>query len=369
MRVVFPYFAQLHQVLHSLPIAAELARRHPQIETHVAVTTPAHRSFVTRMLQTHAPDAPLRIDDLRPALFDRIRASRKRRRMFTNRAYFRSFDAIVAPERTSLFLRRLGIGETKLIWTRHGAGDRAVGFAGDVTAFDYVLMAGRKIEARLLAGGLIRPGHYCGGVYAKFDWLQAPAAASSLFREPRPTVLYNPHFRSSLSSWPACGFEVLDYFARSDRYNLIFAPHVRLFDPPTAGKYRAFERYRKLPHLHIDLGSERSVDMSYVNAADLYLGDVSSQVAEFVCRPRPCVFINAHRVNWRQSDDYRFWQLGAVIDTVRDLDAALDAAPARQADFVAAQQAYVDDTFGIAPGASSAARGADAIAGFLRSSA
>src|SRR3546814_19013401 len=73
---------------------------------------------------------------------------------------------------------------------------------------------------------------------------------------------------------------VLDLFANSNRYNLIFAPHVRLFDPPAAECYAQFERYRKLPHMHIDLGSERSIDMSYTGSADLYLGDVSSQVAE-----------------------------------------------------------------------------------------
>src|SRR3546814_16391226 len=93
---------------------------------------------------------------------------------------------------------------------------------------------------------------------------------------------------------------VLDLFANSNRYNLIFAPHVRLFDPPAAECYAQFERYRKLPHMHIDLGSERSIDMSYTGSADLYLGDVSSQVAEYLYRPRPCVFLNAQRSEERR---------------------------------------------------------------------
>src|SRR3546814_2965461 len=49
--------------------------------------------------------------------------------------------------------------------------------------------------------------------------------------------------------------------------------------------------------MHIDLGSERSIDMSYTGSADLYLGDVSSQVAEYLYRPRPCVFLNAQGVD------------------------------------------------------------------------
>jgi len=42
MRVCFPYVAELHQVFHSLPIAAELALRHPSIEVRVACTTNLH---------------------------------------------------------------------------------------------------------------------------------------------------------------------------------------------------------------------------------------------------------------------------------------------------------------------------------------
>src|SRR3546814_17702316 len=70
---------------------------------------------------------------------------------------------------------------------------------------------------------------------------------------------------------------------------------------------------RKLPHMHIDLGSERSIDMSYTGSADLYLGDVSSQVAEYLYRPRPCVFLNAQGVDWQEDPNYRFWSLGPGI--------------------------------------------------------
>jgi hypothetical protein len=37
-----------------------------------------------------------------------------------------------------------------LIRTRHGAGDRKVGFARNVGDFDFVLLAGRKIEQLML---------------------------------------------------------------------------------------------------------------------------------------------------------------------------------------------------------------------------
>lgn len=373
LKVVFSFLAQFHQVLHSLPIALELARRHPDIEVHAVGATPAHADFIRRLADRHAADVPLRHDgSLRIGWYERRRVANggtiliKPCALLRNRAYFAGFDAVIVPERSSLFLKRLRLPNTRLIWTRHGAGDREVGFARDINRFDFVLLAGRKIEQRLLERKLIRPGDYATGVYAKFDWMKPQALGRRLFDNDRPSVLYAPHFRPRLSSWPKWGMDVLDFFANSDRYNLIFAPHVRLFDPLSSECSRRFEAYRKLPHMRIDLGSERSIDMTYTSAADLYLGDVSSQVAEYLHRPRPCVFLNAHGVDWRGDPNYRFWSLGPVVDDKHALAAGLDAAFRTHAAFEAEQRRYFEDSFGIMPGESSAARGADAIAEFLR---
>lgn len=362
MKVVFTFFGQLHQVLHSLPIAAAMAQRHPGVEVHAAAAWPEQLDFIRRLLAEHAPDAPVQVHALRRRWL--LGARSKRRTMLKNLDYLRGFDAIVVPERTSLFLRSVELGDTQLVWTRHGAGDRAIGFAPDVDQFDFVLLAGAKIEQRLLDAGLIRPGHYARGVYAKFDWLRR-GTGPRLFDNDRPTVLYNPHFRPELSSWERHGRQVLDFFAASERYNLVFSPHVRLFDPPDVPKYRAFKRYLGLPHLRVDLGSVRSIDMSYLEAADLYLGDVSSQVSEFVARPRPCLFLDAHGAAWRDNPDYRFWTLGPVIDRLDGLAAALEDAFASHGDYLAAQRDYVAETFDMPEGDGSAARGADAIVDFL----
>jgi hypothetical protein len=374
-RVVFPFLAQFHQILHSLPIAVQLVRRHPDIEVHVIGATAAHMDFVRELIERHAQGTVLHEDGcLRIGWFDRQRVARgatirrKRYALLRNRGYFRSFDAVVTPERSSLFLKHLHLPDTRLIWTRHGAGDRQVGFAGDIARFDFVLLAGRKIEQRLLERELIRPGDYVSGVYAKFDWMDAGTGAPRLFDNDRPTVLYTPHFRPALSSWPIVGRAVLDHFAASTRYNLIFAPHVRLFDPPTPECYAPFAAYRRLPHMHVDLGSTRSIDMSYTGAADIYLGDVSSQVAEFLYRPRPCVFINAHGIDWQDDPNYRFWTLGPVIGDVAGLDAGIESAVARHCDYESAQRQYFDDSFGTMPGQATAARGADAIVNFLKRS-
>ena len=41
--------------------------------------------------------------------------------------------------------------------------------------------------------------------------------------------------------------------------------------------------------------------MAYTQRADIYLGDVSSQVYEFLLNPRPCVFLNPRRFDWRET--------------------------------------------------------------------
>lgn len=370
MKIAFPYLGQSHQILHSLPIAAELAQR-PGVSVELSSATQDNLDFCERQLQRHAPAARLSLRLLAPAHLDALRLRTRRlgntiwkeALLFRHRRYFRSFDAIVTPERTSLWLKRFGLGRTRLVWTRHGAGDREIGFARDVRRFDFALMAGRKIEQRLLAEGLIRPGAYASGIYAKFDWARLDSLR--LFDNDRPTVVYNPHFRDALSSWPRWGESVLDTFARSTRYNLIFAPHVRLFENAAPAERARFDRYRDHAHLLIDLGSERSVDMTYTGAADLYLGDVSSQVAEFVSHARPCVFLNAHAVKWSGDPNYRFWALGPVLDRPDDLERRIDDAFASHAGYAAAQRAYVAETFDLPPGGRSAARAADALLAFL----
>jgi hypothetical protein len=371
VRIVFPYIAQFHQIPHSLPIAIEIARRYPAVEVHIAYPGSRYLPFIRRLVSEYAPDVPLRYDRLRLDPFNRLRVMQdrvpwKQAALLANRRYFGGFDAIVTPERTSLFLRRVGVSRPRMIWTRHGAGDREVGFSSNVSQFDFVLMAGRRIEQRLLNQKLIRPGDYKTGVYAKFDWLQPGRQPSPpLFGNERPTVLYNPHFASGLSSWPRFGMRVLEQFAQSERYNLIFAPHVRLFDPARPAHYRAFRRFLGLPHMRIDLGSERSVDMSYTRAADLYLGDVSSQVAEFLHMPRPCLFLNAHQASWRSDPNYAFWHLGRVTDDLADLEAQIDRAFAEYEHYREAQRRYFAESFELPAQGCSAVPAADAIVQYL----
>jgi CDP-glycerol glycerophosphotransferase (TagB/SpsB family) len=104
----------------------------------------------------------------------------------------------------------------------------------------------------------------------------------------------------------------------------------------------------------VDLSSDRLVDMSYTAAADIYLGDVSSQVYEFLLTPRPCLFVNAHGVEWKNDPDYAHWQLGEVVSP-EGVIAAVARAKAEHPRFLDRQQSAVAETFSDIPDAALAA--------------
>ena len=124
------------------------------------------------------------------------------------------------------------------------------------------------------------------------------------------------------------------------------------------------EKFMGHANIHIDTGSARSSDMSYTRQADIYLGDASSQVYEFLLTPRPCIFLNSHDAKWQGNPDYGHWALGEVLGDVAELPAALDRAVAAPDAYRAVQEAAVNDTFALSDIPSSR-RAAQAIAAFL----
>jgi CDP-glycerol glycerophosphotransferase (TagB/SpsB family) len=149
---------------------------------------------------------------------------------------------------------------------------------------------------------------------------------------------------------------VLRAFKQQNRYNLIFAPHVMLFarrwvltvDKLSLAAVRKPDpQLLQASNIHADLGSSASNDMSYTNSADIYLGDVSSQIYEFLYRPRPCLFLNSHNVDWQDQASYLHWRAGPVIDSPNAIIAAVDDAVARHADYTAVQRTLLDSTFSV----------------------
>jgi hypothetical protein len=364
VRIVFFFNAQNHQLLHGLPTAVRLAAKS---EARVIIASPgAWQLEYARFAAARLGDAAIEYYNISSSLLSiaqTISGGRnppKLLTMVTAAGWLNESDAIAVPERTSIFLKRLGVTRPRFIHLDHGAGDRAAGFDRRIADFDFVLMAGEKHRARMQREGLIREGHHAVVGYPKFEAADAIRDPSFRpFADDRPVVLYNPHF-SSLGSWERFGADVLSAFADQDRYNLVVAPHVRLLDGREASARWAglLDDYEGRPHIHIDRGSDRSIDMTWTTLADVYLGDVSSQVYEFLRTPKPCVFLNAGGVDWQGDENYGHWRFGPVRETTIDLVGAIDAARVNHRDFLAAQTAGFAETFStsLVPASERAAR-------------
>lgn len=208
----------------------------------------------------------------------------------------------------------------KTIKLSHGPPGRAYSFREDLLDFDLKLLWGKFVFERLKKLELLG-AHYAIVGYPKIDAIPH-VPKKDFFGEDKPVVLYNPHFTTPLSSWHKKGLEVLDFFYNQNEYNLIFAPHLHLFqEQKGGGKISDIpEKYLNSENIHFDFGSEESVDMTYVKAADIYLGDVSSQVYEFLLiEPRPCIFINAQNIDYKGDPNYRFWKCGEVVENIEQL--------------------------------------------------
>jgi hypothetical protein len=62
--------------------------------------------------------------------------------------------------------------------------------------------------------------------------------------------------------------------------------------------------------------------MTYTSLADLYVGDVSSQVYEYLRDPRPCLFLDRGVPGWSEDESYAHWRFGPRAGPGDDLVAA-----------------------------------------------
>lgn len=387
LRVAFLYNHEAaHQVRHSAVVIPKLLERYSNLEITVLGTSDVLLDVV-RDVCGGAMDRIEMIRLSRPGwrralspLLDKFSPFSRLDHLYSNRTIFARFDAVIVTEGTSLFLKKLrGLERLKVIRIDHGAGDRSIGFTPSFAGNDLVLIAGAKQRERFRKLGYLRDEQMAVVGYTKFDAVDVAGsrAARRLFPNDKPVVLYNPHPDASLSSWYKMGLDVLDFFHASNDYNLIFAPHVMLFKRRIHVSLETWAaclrrdlpaRFLNCPHILVDTGSDASIDMTYTLAADIYLGDVSSQVYEFLIKRRPCIFLNAHDARWQNNDNYAFWQFGPVLDDVGQLDQTLSGLEAGYAAYRPVQEAAFRETFDLQPTASSV-RAADAIARFLKAQA
>lgn len=369
-----------HQVMHSVPAAFELAQRYADIDVVIICTSEMEAETVAAIADDY-PEASWSLEMAEAPRyayqFDRFTGHALLAKRFAvlwhHLDLFRTFDALVVPDKTSLVLKRwLGRDCPIMINTFHGAGDRSGGYKG-VAGFDYHLVPGQKYLSRMVAEGLADKDRCAVVGYMKFDRLRN-TPARKFFDNDRPTVLYAPHFDPAFSSWYGdWGREIIDFFANSNDYNLIFAPHVLMYRrrwhiSMEGGWPRRTpavpEQAQYADNIHVDLGSRASIDMTYTQSADIYLGDVSSVVYEFLVIPRPCIFVNRSGVQWHDNDNFRFWHTGEVIESPAELPHALDVCRTQPEKYRSAQQEAISEAFDLTD-TPAAVRAADAIAEFL----
>jgi hypothetical protein len=366
----------IHQVPHIVPYAFELTRRHPALNATILAATEEELSFAreigegypghrTKLERLQVPGIISAID----TLLSKVVFVRKALALASNREQLRHYTALVSPELTCIALRtKPGFETVKMIFTGHGSGDNRLGgsFNARIGKFDLALLPGRKYAELLNEDGHLPKNRYAITGYPKFEAVDhIGVTRRAFFHNDRPTIVYNPHHNASLSSWPKLGCDVLDFFYESKDYNLIFAPHILLFKRPWSRGTGLPKKYRDTENVRIDLSSRYSSDMTYLRSADIYLGDVSSQVYEFVEQPRPCVFLNGHGFD-PADPSYRHWSFGPVINDVALLADALTQARNNQASYSLPQRERFDYTFETG-GTAASIRGADVIADFLTS--
>ena len=371
---------ELHQVAHTAPIISALQRQAPSARVEVITSSDRQDEAVRRFLDPACPTPafwsirPNRLSRLAESMLGKMVPLNRLSSLKRSSELFRHFDALVVPETTTTFLKKNNPSDRpKLIFFPHGAGDRSIGFAPEIRLFDYVLLPGEKTRDRMLEAGVIRPDNHRIVGYPKFEAF-ANRPPVKLFDNDKPVVLYNPHFDPLLSSWFRFGEQILDYFASQNDYNLIFAPHVMLFQRKILAsvehrllrfRQRIDPRFSDLDHIHIDTGSTWSVDMTYTSAADIYLGDVSSQIYEYIRTPRPAIFLNSHGAEWQGNPDYEHWTFGPVLDDISGLGATLDAVTPLPGPFREAQMRAFAYSFDMDSSEPPSQRAAAAIAEFL----
>jgi hypothetical protein len=255
---------------------------------------------------------------------------------------------MVCAEQTSLWIpRALPWLPARFVKTSHGVGSMSARDDKRRMAAFHTLVPSEQERQTYLSRGM-PPERIVATGYVKAAFRQR-TPARELFADSRPILLYAPHWQAHRSSWPAWGEAVVGMLAAQREWNVILAPHQRLVE--RAPEVRTvLASVAHMPHVHCDLDSFAMVDGSYTAAADLYLGDTSSQLIEFLMRPRPAVFLDPAARDWRADPGYAMWAAGEVVTTLSELLPTIARAHRRHPDFAEVQHRIAADALGNADG-------------------
>jgi hypothetical protein len=359
-QVAFLFLGETLLIPHLYPIVEALAEAEPALSIDLWVSTSMHEALLCRWLAAwRDSDRAMQIRIRRAPGFVALTGYDDGRNppvpaklpmLLRLLPHLLRTSVVVCAEQTSLWLPALFPLRTRFIDTFHGAGSMMARGHWRRRSGWRTLVAAERDRQALIEGG-DAPERIVTTGYVKAAFRQRTPAAQ-LFPDTRPVILYTPHWQAHRSSWWTWGPDVVERILADGRYNLIFAPHQRLVE--RAPELRAFvATLGSRAGVHADLDSFAMVDGSYTAAADLYLGDTSSQVVEYMMHPRPCVFLNALGAEWRSDASYAMWGAGEVVETLDTLIPAIDRAPDRFPVYSAFQHDFartaLGDVSGVAP--------------------
>jgi len=369
-KIAFIFLDEIHHIYHFVSIAVELSK---QNEVHILTYPGKHELLHKALDKLNGTDVI--VEKLQTSLFraftDKLKNRKLPRKGFWIKKHqnyiLNNFDAVVFSDYYHHYLlkARGDSPKPKFIKLFHGPPGRGYSYHKELLDFDFQVLYSQFHSEQLKEKKVLVENWTIAG-YPKLDVVKFKDV-KSIFSNDKTTVLYNPHFEPMLSSWHSAGLEVLEFFLRSKKYNLIFAPHINLFNKLGADDASQIpQKFFDAENIHIDLGSEKSVNMTYINQADIYLGDVSSQVFEFIINPRPCVFLNPNKVEYKNDISYRFWQCGKVVNKIGKLPKALRRAEKRfQKKHQKIQENITAENFYFEEGSTASQRAAKAITEYL----
>lgn len=369
LKIAIIFLDEIHHVYHFLTVAIELAETH---EVKI-LTYPSDHEFLRISLKRLKGDK-VEVKELKTFAFraftDKLKKRSFPRKSFwmkKNRNYIlKEFDAVIFTDFIHHTILKSRRGKfPSLIKFPHGVAGGAYSFKKDLLDFDLNIAFGDFFGWQMEKMG-VKQGQIAIVGYPKLD--AVVSGTKEYFKINKPVVVYNPHFSAPYSSWEKMGIKILDYFYSQKNFNLIFAPHLHLFQEGKGGQNPDSipKKYFEAENIFIDLGSIESVNMTYIKMADLYLGDVSSQVYEYLLNPRPVIFINTENVEFKDDIYFRFWRCGEVMNSLENFDEILNKAFENFPQYEPAQKTVTEENFYLEEGSTASERAAAAITEFLQ---
>ncbi|MDP6878906.1 MAG: hypothetical protein QGI18_09930 [Candidatus Marinimicrobia bacterium] len=261
---------------------------------------------------------------------------------FIDKSIHYSKAIISTSHQTPEFLIKDRNHDQKLFYLYHGVGTRSYGFEDSLNEYDFIFVPGEYHYNRLQADLSINKNKLSIVGHPKFEWQDVMNNnIKSFFNNNNPTFYYNPHWDLSLSSYKKWSKRIIQYFLNNKQFNLIFAPHPLIKNYSSRNKINIDIEIDKSNNIILDFYSNNTIDGSYLHAADVYIGDVSSMVTDFIIKKnRSCIFINSYEIDWRNDKSFNFWNCGKVINKLEEFDSAITSS-LKQNKYVKSQQAYI----------------------------